>query len=221
MCANLTLSNEGLFGETTAIVDRCIFESCVKVQWLCKQASEDFFERFIAEGLETELALKSQIETKIASRDGAILPIEQRMLGSIERCLRTSSLSDGQIGNSKKLPNLASMLEFLGNERLTYVVGQKIGSHHVHGTWISLLLHYLEWGDDGNYLLRDNNVPTDVNQYVFVPLVVLDAAKAFVAWLMDESDGMALTDMLQSCEDEIQSINRAAFGTDFRIAEQS
>ena len=102
-----------------------------------------------------------------------------------------------------------------------HVVGQKIGSHHVHGTWPSLLLHYLEWGDDGNYQPRDNNVPTDVNQYVFVPLVVLDAAKAFVTWLMDESDGMALTDMLQSCEDEIQSINRAAFGNDFRIVEQS
>lgn len=63
-------------------------------------------------------------------------------------------------------------------------------------------------------------MPTDVNQYVLVPLAVLDAAKAFVTWLMDESDGMALTDVLQSCEDEIQSINRAAFGHDFRIAEQ-
>ena len=144
MLANLTLSNQGLFGETTAIVDRCIFESCVKVQWLCKQASEDFFERFIAEGLNTELALKSQIETNIASRGGAILPIEQRMLRSIECCLRTSSLNDGQIANLKKLPHLASMLDDLGNERLTYVVGQKIGSHHVHGTWPSLLLHYLE-----------------------------------------------------------------------------
>jgi hypothetical protein len=64
-------------------------------------------------------------------------------------------------------------------------------------------------------------VPTDVNPYVFVPLVVLDAAKAFVTWLMDESDAMALTEMLQSCEDQIQSINRAAFGKDFRIVEQS
>jgi hypothetical protein len=146
MLANLTLSNQGLLGETTAIVDRCIFESCVKVQWRCKQASGDFFERFIAEGLKTELAIKSQIETKIAFRGGAILPIEQRMLRSIERCLRTSSLNDGQIANSKKMPDLASMLDVLGNERLTYVVGQKIGSHHVHGTWPSLLLHYLEWG---------------------------------------------------------------------------
>jgi len=31
MLSNVTLSHEGLFGETTALLDRCIFESCVKV----------------------------------------------------------------------------------------------------------------------------------------------------------------------------------------------
>src|ERR1700761_2100786 len=34
MLSNLALSHEGNFGETTVIVDRCIFESAVKIIWL-------------------------------------------------------------------------------------------------------------------------------------------------------------------------------------------
>ncbi len=221
MLANVSLSHEGLYGETTAIIDRSIFESCVKVLWLCEQASDGSFERFITDGLKTELTLKSEIETKIAARGGAILPIEERMLRSIARYIKTSSLTDAQIADAKKLPDLASMLDVLGRERLAYVVGQKIGSHHVHGTWPSLLLHYLEWDDAGNFHPRDHNAPTHVNQYVFVPLMVLEAAKAFSGWLLNEPDASALTEMLQSIEDEILAINQEVAGEDFNLAEET
>ncbi len=36
MFSNIHLSFEGKFGETTAILDRCIFESCVISTWLCR-----------------------------------------------------------------------------------------------------------------------------------------------------------------------------------------
>src|ERR1700730_14057532 len=39
MLSNVALSHEGRFGETTAIVDRCIFESGVKIIWLCVDSS--------------------------------------------------------------------------------------------------------------------------------------------------------------------------------------
>src|SRR6266480_119580 len=35
MLSNIALSHEGKFGETTAIIDRCIFETAVKLTWLC------------------------------------------------------------------------------------------------------------------------------------------------------------------------------------------
>ena len=35
MLANVALSQNGLFGETTAIIDRCIFETATKITWLC------------------------------------------------------------------------------------------------------------------------------------------------------------------------------------------
>ena len=34
MLSNVVLSHEGRFGETTSIIDRCIFESAAKVLWL-------------------------------------------------------------------------------------------------------------------------------------------------------------------------------------------
>ena len=221
MLANVALSHEGLYGETTALIDRCIFESCVKVQWLCLKTSDESFSRYIAEGLKSELALKSEIETRIASNDGAVLPIERRMLDSIGRCLATSDLIEEQIAAAKKLPDLASMLDALGRDKLAYVVGQKIGSHHVHGTWPSLLFHYLEQDEDGTFRPRDHNVPTHVNQYVFIPLMVISASKAFSAWLMNEPEASGLIDMLQSLEDELLSINREVIGGDFSLAEEA
>jgi hypothetical protein len=35
--SNVVLSHQGRFGETTAIIDRCIFESAVKLLWLLHQ----------------------------------------------------------------------------------------------------------------------------------------------------------------------------------------
>ena len=208
MLANVALSHEGLFGETTALIDRCIFESCVKVQWLCLKASEESFGRYTADGLKAELSLKCEIKTRITSGTGVVLPIEQRMLDSIERCLLVSELSETQIADIKKLPDIATMLVELGRDKLDYVVGQKIGSHYVHGTWLSLLFHYLEQDDDGMFHPRDHNIPTHVNQYVFIQLIVIDANKAFSAWLLNEPNATWLTNKLQFIKDELLSTYR-------------
>src|SRR5882672_5749559 len=63
MLANVALSHEGLFGETTALIDRCIFESCVKIGWLCQSDSDERFVRFLADGLRTEVELKAKIKS--------------------------------------------------------------------------------------------------------------------------------------------------------------
>jgi len=221
MHSNVALSHEGLFGETTAIIDRCIFETSVRVVWLCRQRSDEAFSRYFAEGLKTELALKDRINENVAARSTGQLAIEQRMLGSIQRCIQTSGLTETQIKESKKLPDLASMIESLKHDRLMYIVGQKIGSHHVHGTWPSLLFHYLDKDEDGTWHPRDHNCSTHVNQYVFVPLVVLSAVKAFIDFIMNETDeAIAMRGVIESIEQEIVAVNHEAVGTDFELAEE-
>jgi Family of unknown function (DUF5677) len=115
MLSNVALSHEGLFGETTAIVDRCIFESCVKVCWLCQNAAADGFERFLADGLKIELELKEKIERAVTSRGGQTLEIEKRMLQSIARYVESSGMSAADVAAAKKLPDMAAMIETLGN----------------------------------------------------------------------------------------------------------
>ena len=206
MLANVALSHEGLFGETTSIVDRCIFESCVKVCWLCKNASTDGFNRFLADGLKTELELERRSKIS-ASRGGQVLQIESRMLASIARYVASSSLTDNEIVSAKKLPDLAAMIESLGQDRLMYVVGQRIGSHHVHGTWPGLRMHYLEDSEGGMLRPRDHNSATHVNQYVVVPLLVIDAIKHYVRFIFSaEDDTKPIISMLESIEDEITKI---------------
>jgi hypothetical protein len=220
MLANVALSHEGLFGETTSILDRCIFESCVKVCWLCQGASTDGFARFLADGLKTELELRDKIERNVISRGGQALQIERRMLASIHRYVESSGMGVADIAAAKKLPDMAAMIDSLGHDRLTYVVGQRIGSHHVHGTWPSLRMHYLMDNDDGMLRPRDHDCNTHVNQYVFVPLFVLDAMEEFIRFIFSsEEDVTPMIGLLGSVKQEIEKINAEVVGADFEKVE--
>ena len=47
MLSNIALSHKGRFGETTAILDRCIFESCIIIRWLCYKGTDESFKRYL------------------------------------------------------------------------------------------------------------------------------------------------------------------------------
>ena len=219
MLANIALSHNGRFGETTALLDRCIFESCVKVMWLCHKGTEDAFNRFLADGLKTEVELLAEIRGNIADRDGnQVLVIEQRMLKSIERHIALAGMSEEKISETKKLPNTAAMISDLGRPRLMYVVGQRLGSHHVHGTWPSLLMHYLE-EEKGSLVLRDHDCDTHPNQFVMVPLLVLSALSAYIGFVFSSAEDIEpMKGLLHSVEEEILQINSEMAQGDFDTA---
>jgi len=218
MLSNVALSHEGLFGETTAIIDRCIFESAIKLQWLCKTRSDAGFSRFIADGLKTELEFKDSIEKFIKERNGESLHIEKRMLESIGRAIAESGFTEAQIRATPKLSNLADLIRDLGEHRIVYVVGQKIGSHHVHGTWPSLRMHYLVERDEGLLGPRDHDCQTHVNQYVFIPRIVLDALIAFADYICcDAGDSDSMKNVVTLVGAEIDRLNSEVIGTDFEL----
>jgi len=220
MCANGLLSSQrGVFGETTSIIDRCIFETAIKVVWLCEKADNNYFERYLGNGLKSELELKKEIENNIKERENITLVIEERMLKSIDRCIKVTQLSEEKIISSKKLPSVASMVEDLGYERLTYVVSQKLGSHAVHGTWVDLYLNYLR-EEDNNLVPRDNDRPTHFNQYLHISLIVLDSIKAFIKYLsLSESFTNELTELLDAIKDEIIQIRNETLIDDYKPIE--
>ncbi len=217
MLSNIALSHNGRFGETTSLLDRCIFESCLKVEWLCYKRSEESFKRYLADGLKTEIELMAEIKGEIANREkGQTLNIEKRMLKSIKRHMDLAGLSEEEIKKIKKLPDTAAMIEELGYQRLTYVVVQRIGSHHVHGTWSSLLLHYLEEKEGGKLVLKDHDCDTHPNQFVMLMFWVIKAMSAFIGFIFeDEEDIMSMHKLLESIREEIQKINSEMSEGDF------
>ncbi len=219
MLSNVALSHEGKFGETTAIVDRCIFESAMKAVWLCEDSSQEKFDRYLAEGLKSDLEFKAEIESSIAARNGKTQPVERRMLSSIANCIKDSELSEPQILATKKLPDMAAMMNSIGFDRLQYVIGQRIGSHHVHGTWPSLLFHYLKRrggeGAEAGFIPRGHNCATHINQYMYVSLVVMKALTAYVRFAFERSeDSQVFIDLFETTADDIMEVYTTAIVDD-------
>jgi hypothetical protein len=171
MLSNVALSHEGKFGETTSIVDRCIFESAVKIIWLSHNASQEEFTRYLADGLKTEHEFRARIEADIAEGGGTVQPIQARTLKSMDRHIAASGLTPDEIKSAKKQRDLAIM-DGLGYHRLLYIPAQKIGSHPIHGTWSSLLFHYLEERKDLDGIAFGPSAgpyDTHINQFMFHP----------------------------------------------------
>lgn len=208
MLSGVVLSHKGLHGETTAILDRCIFESCIKVGWLCDADNRDGFVRYLADGLKADIELKSQILKIVEARSGTLLEIERRMLSSIERGVAASGLNESEISECKRMPDLASMMDRLGQDRLIYVVGQRLGSHHVHGTWTSLRMHYLREDEGESLVLRDHDCITHEEQYIFVMSAALFALRRFVRYMIEEEEvTSAFEGLFEAVVLEIDKVN--------------
>lgn len=220
MHSNMDLSHKSAFGETTSIIDRCIFESSVILNWLCTNDNEDKFDRYIASGFRTELELKDQILKAIDKRGGEHLQIEDRMLASVDRHLEEAEFDDESVRATKPLPDLAAMLVSLGQDRIMYTTGQRIGSHHVHGTWVGLRMHYIDREEDGVFRTK-GKTDTHVNQYVYIPLIVLETLGNFVRFLFIDSDKETegVLELFESIYKEIWDINQEVVGSDFSVAE--
>lgn len=214
--ANVALSHKGNFGESTSILDRCIFESCVVLIWLCNSKIKDKFERYIASGLKTELELKSEVQKSIKARNGVVLNIEKRMLNSVEECLSEADFDEEKIKNTKALPDIASMLDSIGHQRISYTTGQKIGSHHVHGTWVGLRNHYIELAKDGTYRTKQAS-ETHINQYVYITYIVLQSLSNFVNYVFDshEYEKGCVLKLFEDTAEEITKLNKEIIGADF------
>lgn len=209
MLSNITLSHQGNFGETTSIIDRCIFESAIKLQWLCTNSTQEKFNQFLAHGLKTELELKKWIDDAVV-KAGEVKEIETRMLKSINKHIETSGLDEVQIKKLTKLPDISAIMKQIGYDRLMYIVAQKIGSHHVHGTWPSLFLHYLEERDIEStdselpkFQPRGHDCSMHLNQYWFISLIMLDTMSVYVGYTLHDKDANELKKQFEDTKNKI------------------
>lgn len=218
--SNIALSHNGLYGETFQILERCIFESSTKLIWLCIQDNDDSFNRFLSDGLKSDIELLDFINKNINERNGEVQVIEQRMISSINDVVIKSGLSIEDIRACKKLPTLSDMLKDINKEkyRLSYIVDQKMGSHSTHGTWTNLIKYYLVFEND-EYKLRDHNV--EIQQIQFISsLHVINALIAFVNYVFTDKEIIKnITGIFIEIQKEILDIYNNTRKSDFYKAQ--
>jgi len=218
MLSNIRLSIMKKYGETTRLLDRCIVESAIIVQWLCHKESADYFKRYLADSLKSDLKLKYQIQQNIAEREGDIFVIENRMLSSIQNCIDSTGLSEEQIRKTKKLPDLWSMCSELNISMEFYIGNQRMGSHEVHGTWTSLRNNYLRQDEQGDYSLRDHDVPPHENQFMAIPLVVLETLERFFKYIVpNPADREPVGVILADATSELVKLTHEIVSPDFEF----
>jgi hypothetical protein len=222
MLANVALSHEGKFGETSSIVDRCLCETAIKIAWLCHSDTERRVVQYMADSMKPECEFENQIREHITRRRGRPTAIEKRMLTSIQRHFDAAGITRENARSAKRLPDLATMIESVGYERLDYVILQRLGSHHIHGTWPSLLMHYIESSDDADsaFVPRGRPCEMHVNQYVHGSRFVLSAVTAYsqrclVGQSRDAFIGLA-DDTLEQIIEHFKEAIRRDGGGEFR-----
>jgi len=182
MLASIKLSDEDRFGETLAILQRCITESAFRVRWLCKKNSQTDYNQYLADGLKAEVALRDRIRTNIKSRGGQVLPIEKRMLDSTGRMLDESGMTEDQVSSAKRMPKFNAICDDIDLGDL-YLAVQKLGSHSIHGNWSDILMYYVSRQEDGSFSIQDHNARPHANQYLYTSLFVLSATKDYLLYI--------------------------------------
>lgn len=182
--STMELSHEGKFGETSSIIFRCIFESGVKIIWFCSDGLQSKFDLYINDGLKPEIELLDTIKKNVTERNGAILGIEERMMDSVYYHIKTGETTESAVRLSKKMPDMATIVRDIGFDRIMYVANHRIGSHHVHGTWPSLLFSYLEKEGDG-LIARGNNVSTRANEYIATSIIMTRTMSAYCDFMLE------------------------------------
>jgi hypothetical protein len=214
--SNIALSHDGLHAETLRILERCITESAINVLWLCRKDDPGLYDRFLADGTKNDLEMRNLIQQNIHERQGRSLVIEERMLRSIDRLVRSTGLTSEEIENTPRLPNFKQRLEALEFDEQHYLVFQKMGSHSIHGTWPDLLKYYLEWDEDKRFAPSDHDARPHENQYIFICFLVLNAIRCFLKYIMDPKFNVDdCFPQLKETHDLLRKINTSLCEGDF------
>ena len=133
--------------ELLAILVRLLAECVINLRYLIQNDSRELVDSFVAYSLQHERDLANRIRDSVRENDGRELPIERRMLNSIERTFLNSGIAEVDLPK-KKVHNWGEKNLYekakdvlLGEAYLAIFGGP---SRNVHGGWHDLLQHHLE-----------------------------------------------------------------------------
>ncbi len=143
--------------DTCFILGRSISESAVNLVYLIKKNDPKLFDDFVTYSLKYEKDLLIKIEKNIKDR-GETLPIENRMISSINLTFKKSLINPSTIALNKRKPwgdSIYNRFKESGLADLYPAIFSNM-SNSVHGNWQDLLLNDLKY-DNGSYFLKDHS----------------------------------------------------------------
>lgn len=165
-------------GEVVMALNRCLTESAINLSFFCEKAQAEDYDKFVKSSLRPERDQRKVIFENIAKR-GEGLPIETRMLNSIERVFKVSGINNSD--ELEKIPGRKDYKEILKalNMDNAYTMLQGVPSHAIHGTWVDLVLHHLEETTSG-FKPKPDTARVDARLLLPVSLLVLRALQSYV-----------------------------------------
>src|SRR5581483_6426697 len=140
--------------ETSFMLGRLVFEAAVNIRFLIQNFSKDLIDSYVQYSLRHERRLRDRINCNIQARSGVVIPIEDRMLKSIERTAKASGISLDDIDLGDRRPwggkNIFERAASVGLED-AYLAAFGGMSHGIHGNWQEIYGHHLDWEEGGEF----------------------------------------------------------------------
>ena len=200
MVSVVKLSSGEEHGEVVQILNRCVLESSVDLQYLLLKDDDTVFERFVKVGLKSERELYDIIQENITNRNGQELDIERGMLLSIARTCENSGVKieeiDPKVGSWGG--SYRDRLVAIGLGDL-YPILQGMTSQAVHGSWSDLIRNYLSKNDTG-YGPKPDHTQTDGELFWPMASFATNAAKAYIGSFFDPREVEPLVQRLDDLQ---------------------
>lgn len=197
--------------EISFMFARMAFECIINASFILKNYSSELVLSYKSYSLKHEKKLMNRINENIMQRSGEVLPIEDRMLKSINRSFRVSGVEPEQIE--------AMELRNWGNKNI-YEKAKDVGlgeaylaafggpSHGIHGNWQDLLEYHLE-SDEHGHFTPDFKWHRPRPQYLnVVALHAAEVSKQYVEWLGFQEIGL-LTKSLTELQERVFRLDSA------------
>lgn len=143
--------------DTSFIFARLVFETVVTIRYIIKHFSPHLVASYVKNSFKHEAKLRRKMEQNIAARGGKILPIEDRMMKSIDRAFASAGLGPSDLNGYKERNwggrNLYEKADDLGMGD-AYLGAFSGPSQAVHGAWGDISSHCLQ--TDGDELFSPN-----------------------------------------------------------------
>ncbi|MHB1195191.1 MAG: DUF5677 domain-containing protein [Longimicrobiales bacterium] len=195
--------------EIAWVISRMIVETVISVRYLLAHGDTEVVRSYLHQSLQHEVQLQKTITANIAARGGEVLPIEQRMLKSIQRDFARSGVNPKDIPTNK-IRNWGGKTLFdkakeLGEEQ-AYLSLFGGPSRNVHGNWHDLLQHSLRYVDGCGFRPRLEDRPLRPHLLHADAILSIEAAQAYVG-TFNEQASEALRNRLTELLERVHRAN--------------